>query len=63
MITPIWRNDEQKAIALEFTDKVHAMLRKEFRVKVDDREGIKPVKYYEWERKGVPLRLRLVLET
>ena len=39
---------------------VHAMLRKEFRVKVDDREGIKPgAKYYEWERKGVPLRLEI----
>ena len=60
VITPIWRSDEQKSIVLEFTDKVHAMLRKDFRVKVDDREGIKPgAKYYEWERKGVPLRLEI----
>ena len=29
VITPIWRNDEQKAIVLAFTDKVHAMLRKD----------------------------------
>ncbi len=29
-------------------------------MKIDDREGIKPgAKYYEWERKGVPLRLEL----
>jgi len=29
-------------------------------VKVDDRDGLKPgAKYYEWERKGVPLRLEL----
>ena len=27
---------------------------------MDDREGIKPgAKYYEWERKGVPLRLEI----
>ncbi len=60
VITPIWRNDEQRATVLEFTDKVHGLLRKHFRVKVDDREGVKPgAKYYEWERKGVPLRLEI----
>jgi prolyl-tRNA synthetase len=30
------------------------------RVKVDDRDGMKPgAKYYEWERKGVPLRMEV----
>ena len=30
------------------------------RVKIDDREGIKPgAKYYEWELRGVPLRIEL----
>jgi prolyl-tRNA synthetase len=30
------------------------------RVRVDDREGIKPgAKYYEWEMRGVPLRLEI----
>lgn len=60
VLTPIWRNEEQKSVVLDFTDKVHALLRRDFRVKVDDREGVKPgAKYYEWERKGVPLRLEI----
>jgi prolyl-tRNA synthetase len=60
VITPIWRNEEQRETVLAFTDKVHAQLKGHFRIKVDDREGIKPgAKYYEWERKGVPLRLEI----
>ena len=60
IITPIWRNDEQKSTVLEFTDKVFAQLKPHFRVRVDDRDGVKPgAKYFEWERKGVPLRLEI----
>ena len=30
------------------------------RVKVDDRENMRPgAKYFEWERKGVPLRVEV----
>jgi len=40
--------------------EVKALLGPRFRVEVDDREGVKPgSKYYEWERKGVPLRMEI----
>src|SRR5882672_10399814 len=45
---------------LEASEKIAAELREDgLTVKLDDRD-IKPgAKYYEWERKGVPLRLEV----
>jgi prolyl-tRNA synthetase len=67
VIVPIWRSEEDKGRV-----KAAAHLVKEsllgwerripgrLRVHVDDREGMKPgAKYYEWELRGVPLRLEL----
>jgi len=67
VIVPIWRSEEDKGRV-----KAAAHLVKEsllgwerrtpgrLRVHVDDREGVKPgAKYYEWELRGVPLRLEL----
>ncbi len=67
VIVPIWRSEEDKGRV-----KAAAHLVKEsllgwerrvpgrLRVHVDDREGIKPgAKYYEWELRGIPLRLEL----
>jgi prolyl-tRNA synthetase len=61
VIVPIWKKDEEKARVLETAARLAAELRDDgLGVKVDDREGLKPgAKYYEWERKGVPLRLEL----
>lgn len=60
IITPIWKGDDQKNTVLDFADKVAKSLRGHFRCKVDDRDNIKPgAKYYEWEKKGVPLRLEI----
>lgn len=61
VIVPIWRKDEEKARLLEVAAKLAEELRDDgLTVKVDDRDGMKPgAKYYEWERKGVPLRLEL----
>jgi prolyl-tRNA synthetase len=60
VIVPIWRKAHEKEKVKAFADSVFSMLRKSFRVKVDDREKVKPgSKYYEWERKGVPLRLEI----
>ena len=61
VIVPIFRKDEEKAAVMEAADKIAAELRDDgLSVKVDDREGLKPgAKYYEWERKGVPLRLEI----
>jgi len=61
VIVPIWRKDEEKARLLEVAARLAEELRDDgLSVKVDDRDGLKPgAKYYEWERKGVPLRLEL----
>ena len=65
VIVPIWRSDEDKARVLEAAEKIKATLggwerRKtgKLRIHLDDRDGMKPgAKYYEWELRGVPLRL------
>jgi prolyl-tRNA synthetase len=65
VIVPIWRSDEDKARILEAAQKIRATLsgwerRKtgKLRVHLDDRDGMKPgAKYYEWELRGIPLRL------
>jgi prolyl-tRNA synthetase len=61
VIVPIYKNDEEKARVMNVADKVAKDLRDDgLVVKVDDREEVKPgAKYYEWERKGVPLRLEI----
>jgi prolyl-tRNA synthetase len=65
VIVPIWKSDEDKARVLEAARNITATLsgwerRKtgKLRVHLDDREGMKPgAKYYEWELRGIPLRL------
>jgi prolyl-tRNA synthetase len=61
VIVPIYRTDEERGNVLEAADH----LRKELvaagvRAHLDAREGMKPgAKYYEWEGRGVPLRLEV----
>ena len=67
VIVPIWKSDEDKARVFEAARNIEATLnawerRKtgKLRVHVDDREGIKPgAKYYEWELRGIPVRLEV----
>jgi prolyl-tRNA synthetase len=67
VIVPIWRTDEDKARVLEAAHRLKASLgareRREpnrLRVHLDARDNMKPgAKYYEWELRGVPLRLEL----
>ncbi len=60
VITPIWKTDEEKTAVMAFAEKVRAALAPKLRVKLDDRDTLKPgAKYFEWERKGVPLRLEI----
>jgi len=67
VIVPIWRNDEDKgrvrAAAALIKESLGAWERRSpgrLRVHVDDREGIKPgAKYYEWELRGIPLRIEI----
>jgi prolyl-tRNA synthetase len=68
VIVPIWKSDEECGRMVEAAHRVKADLTAwtgrgatdRLRVRVDDREGIKPgAKYYEWEMRGVPLRLEI----
>jgi prolyl-tRNA synthetase len=61
VIVPIFRKDDERATVVETAHRIADELRADgLAVEVDDRDGLKPgAKYYEWERKGVPLRLEL----
>jgi prolyl-tRNA synthetase len=67
VIVPIYKSDDERARMLDAADKVADMLgdweRRDpgrLRVHIDDREGVKPgAKYYEWELRGIPLRMEL----
>jgi prolyl-tRNA synthetase len=67
VIVPIHRSDEERSNVLEAANRIVASLAEwagrgteRIRVHVDAREGMKPgAKYYEWELRGIPLRLEL----
>jgi prolyl-tRNA synthetase len=67
VIVPIYRSDEERSAVLEAAARIERELgeweRREpnaLRVHVDRREGMKPgAKYYDWELRGIPLRLEL----
>lgn len=60
-IVPIYRKDDERAAVMEATERIAAELRDDgLVVEIDAREGMKPgAKYYDWERKGVPLRIEI----
>ena len=61
VLVPIYRTDEEKALVLAKADAVAGALKaRGVRLQVDARDNLKPgPKYYEWERKGVPLRIEI----
>jgi prolyl-tRNA synthetase len=67
VIVPIYRTDEERALVLEAAHRIAKALgaweRREsarLRIHIDVRDGMKPgAKYYEWELRGVPLRLEI----
>jgi prolyl-tRNA synthetase len=67
VIVPIYRSNEERVRVLEAAHRVKHMLsskerpsQERLRIHVDDREGIKPgAKYYEWELRGIPLRMEI----
>ncbi len=67
VIVPIYRSDEERSKVLEAADRIVGDLREwerrdpgRLRVHIDRRDGLKPgAKYYEWELRGVPLRMEL----
>jgi prolyl-tRNA synthetase len=61
VVVPIYRTDDERAVVLEKAETVASVLRQErVRTHVDARDTLKPgPKFYEWERKGVPLRVEI----
>ncbi len=67
VVVPIWKSDEERSRLLEAAQQLKTTLSSwngrgddRIRVHIDAREGIKPgAKYYEWELRGVPLRIEL----
>ncbi len=65
VIVPIWRTDEDRDRVFEAARGIqHTLIAWErrktgkLRVHLDDRQGMKPgAKYYEWELRGIPVRL------
>ena len=60
VIIPIWSNDDEKKVIFAEVQKIRTELEDVgVTYKVDDREGRPGFKYFEWERKGVPIRIEL----
>ncbi|HTR19250.1 MAG TPA: proline--tRNA ligase [Gemmatimonadales bacterium] len=61
VIVPIWKSDEERAQVLAVGTKVQEELQgRGVRVELDARDTMKPgAKYYEWEARGVPVRLEI----
>jgi prolyl-tRNA synthetase len=61
VIVPIYRSDSERALVMEKAETVSSVLRQErVRTHIDARDTLKPgPKFYEWERKGVPIRIEI----
>jgi prolyl-tRNA synthetase len=61
VIVPIYRSDDERALVLDKAERSANILREQHvRVHIDARDTVKPgAKYFEWERKGVPMRIEV----
>ena len=60
VLIPIIPNEDSKSLVLETVNNLHEELRKDYRIKIDDRDNLSPgFKFNEWELKGVPLRIEI----
>jgi len=61
VVVPIYKSDTEREAVTQVSEGVAQELRRGgVRVEIDSREGMKPgAKYYEWEGRGVPLRLEI----
>ncbi len=61
VIVPIWKSEEERSQVLGVGEKIRVELAQAgLRVVLDGRLDVKPgAKYFEWEAKGVPLRLEV----
>jgi prolyl-tRNA synthetase len=61
VIVPIYRKEEERAALLTAAEGIVAEGRSlGIRMRLDDRDHVKPgAKFFEWEKKGVPVRIEL----
>ncbi len=61
VIVPIFKTDDEKAVVMNAAEEVlREMKNANVRVKLDDRDSLSPgAKFYDWELKGVPLRMEI----
>src|SRR5574338_337034 len=61
VVVPIYRSDEERGSVMNAADEIVRELRSaQVRVHLDALDDMKPgAKYYEWEARGVPLRLEI----
>jgi prolyl-tRNA synthetase len=61
VIVPIFRKEDQRALVVAKAEQIAAALKEHaVRVHVDGRENMSPgAKFWEWERKGVPVRIEI----
>jgi prolyl-tRNA synthetase len=61
VIVPIWKSEAEKTATVEAARRIAKELGDDgLSVKIDDRDNLRPGdKYYEWERKGVPVRVEI----
>jgi prolyl-tRNA synthetase len=59
LIVPIHKDEAERALVVEAVERIRRVL-KDFRVRVDDREGLTPgFKFHDGEMRGVPLRIEI----
>ncbi len=59
VIVPIFRKEGTEAVK-KFSGEIAEMLKRDYRVRLDDRDGYSPgFKFNEWELKGVPIRVEI----
>jgi len=61
VLVPIWKKDDQKEMVFaKANELIESLKKKNIRVKLDDRDYQTPgEKFFEWEKKGIPVRLEL----
>jgi prolyl-tRNA synthetase len=59
IIVPIWKEESQKDEVLNIVNKIKSDL-SDYSVKIDERDYLTVgEKFYEWEKKGVPIRIEI----
>ena len=60
MIIPVWKDEFEREVVFQKSGEIMSMLSEiDVRVKEDKREGRPGPKFFEWEKKGIPMRIEV----